>query len=207
MNRWIRMLVAVLLAVSGYVGFVSQASPVSADAEAYPDGRHLSHGVNGGDQTPVWVRVDTSTGAQIYEQYILNSISDYTQSPKLAIYWMGGSICPYTTNCITIAHNGGAPQASGATYYGQMSLHLGHTVMSSNFIAMNLAGANLLQGQYIVCHELGHALGLSHNNSGGSPGPCGSPSSPALHPTANEVNILTFISGHAHNCCYLPNGV
>lgn len=174
-------------------------------AVPYGDNRHYGR-AQYGTQTPVWVRIDDS--AIFYVTMIQNAVADWTQSSTHAIYYIGKEKCPRQgllyEHCITFAHAGNLQCSSGITYSNARE-SFGHWHMTNALVAVNLSSAcghSLGWAQFVVCHEGGHAVGLSHGSNQWAP--C----SGSTRPLLGDIGVLNYLGAHSHDgALHLPHGV
>lgn len=159
-----------------------------------------------------WAR--TSTPATItvidnlpthWTQYLRDAVSEWSRSPVLDLTIRKGSFmqtCPATNGFITIcALNAGPTNWLGLTQ--SMMDEKGHAVHS----VITLNEFYFFQPQYntiparahVVCHELGHALGLNHRTeNGASVGSCMDTSISPASTKPDAVDFKILLDGYSH---------
>lgn len=166
------------------------AADVARGAVTYPAEHSLPGGIH-------WNRVNTAT-AQVYfidHTSVLWPVSASAQrwnsTNRLGVYWRSPSQgCPGSNvGCVPVTEVS-LPNAGwlGRTSYTVVGDHFGDVS-----IKLNTGVADAGQKRWAACHELGHAIGLAHQNASDS---CMTTGNVANYPNGHDFDKIKGLYGH-----------
>ena len=155
-----------------------------------------SHGGSGWQNKPgpLELSVYTNTAGTEWEQDVVAAGSDWNLSPDVDL-----TLLPLESNCglhrgkITVC--GGDYGAVG--WFGRTTLRYQQGQIVAVYVQLNSYYRLLYNPQQAPCHELGHALGLSHfpYNPDVPTQSCMTTSTGPIHPDLHDYEMLTAMYG------------
>ena len=202
-------LAALALVLVGALASCDQAVP-------FNDQRHWPRST--GYQTLIYVHVGSTAASKGYTPLVDNALADWNASPRVHLVRASSSCVNTAVNCITLGYGN---QFAGGDRCGEADQFVEPWGSDTHYkqwgsaisVAFDITGCSgdLQFAQHVVCHEFGHALGLTDDPVGEDGDtrrwPCGGDGNAATHPTQAEIDRVTILHFDGHPGTWFPPGI